>query len=143
MRAAASEANLRVLSGGPGTTLQDAGRRGHWRFGATGAGPMDSLAHAAANLAVGNQAGSTALEVSLGGIEVTAESRPLSVAVAGGEFNVSLDDRQLPSAVVLNLNEGAVLKIRSGRRGVGGYLAGAGRLVGPKGVHSRGTRIRH
>jgi allophanate hydrolase subunit 2 len=85
MMAAAAQAMVRVLSAGRGTTLQDAGRHGYLRFGVTAAGPMDSLAHATANLAVGNPAGSTALEVSLGGIEVTAESGPLGVAVAGGD----------------------------------------------------------
>lgn len=84
--AAVSEATLRVLSAGPGTALQDAGRHGYLRFGVTGAGPMDWLAHATANLAVGNPAGTAALEVSVGGIEVTAEAGPISVAVAGGEF---------------------------------------------------------
>src|SRR5260370_35526717 len=102
MRAAASEANLRVLSGGPGTTLQDAGRHGYLRFGVTAAGPMDSLAHATANLAVGNQAGSTALEVSLGGLEVTAESGPLSGAVAGGEFTLCLDGKLLQHSASLS-----------------------------------------
>ncbi|WP_312014643.1 hypothetical protein [Bradyrhizobium sp. AUGA SZCCT0240] len=41
MRADASEAILRILSGGPGATLQDAGRHGYLRFGVTAAGPMD------------------------------------------------------------------------------------------------------
>jgi 5-oxoprolinase (ATP-hydrolysing) subunit C len=142
MTVAASEAIVRVLSAGPGTTLQDAGRHGYLRYGVTAAGPMDQLAHATANLAVGNQAGSTALEVSLGGIEVTAESGPLSVAVAGGEFALSLGGRPLPPAVVLNLDEGAVLKIRAGRRGCWCYLAVAGRLVVPKVLGSHATHTR-
>src|SRR5216684_1269517 len=132
MMAAASETIVRVLSAGPGTTLQDAGRHGYLRFGVTAAGPMDSLAHATANLAVGNPEGSTALEVSLGGIEVTAESGPLSVAVAGGDFMLSLDGRSLPPAVVLNLDDGAVLKIRAACSGSWCYLAVAGRLIVPK-----------
>ena len=78
MTAAVADAILRILSAGPGVTLQDAGRHGYLRFGVTAAGPMDALAHATANLAVGNPAGATALEVSVGGIEVTAESAPLS-----------------------------------------------------------------
>jgi allophanate hydrolase subunit 2 len=94
----AADAFLRVLSAGPGATLQDAGRHGYLRFGVTAAGPMDRLAHAAANLAVGNPAGATAIEVSVGGIEVTAQSAPLHVAVAGGKFALSLDGRPLPPA---------------------------------------------
>jgi biotin-dependent carboxylase-like uncharacterized protein len=142
MMAAGSQAIVRVLSAGPGTTLQDAGRHGYLRFGVTAAGPMDSLAHATANRAVGNPAGSTAFEVSVGGIEVTAESGPLSVAVAGGEFALSLDGRPLPPAVVLNLDDGAVLKIRAGRSGSWCYLAVAGRLIVPKVLDSHATHTR-
>ena len=142
MMAAASEAIVRVLSAGPGATLQDAGRHGYLRYGVTAAGPMDPLAHATANLAVGNQAGSTVLEVSVGGIEVTAESGTLGVAVAGGEFALSLDGRPLPPAVVLNLDEGAVLKIRAGRSGSWCYLAVAGRLIVPKVLGSHATHTR-
>jgi biotin-dependent carboxylase-like uncharacterized protein len=142
MTAGASEAIIRILSAGPGTTLQDAGRHGYLRYGVTAAGPMDPLAHATANLAVGNPAGATALEVSPGGIEVTAESASLGVAVAGGEFDVSLDGRPLPSAVVLDLDEGAVLKIRAGRSGSWCYLAVAGRFVVPKVLGSHATHTR-
>src|SRR5258707_15702677 len=105
---------LRVLSGGPGATLQDGGRHGYLRFGVTAAGPMDLLAHATANLAVGNPADATAIEISVGGIELTAEAGSLSVAIAGGEFALSLDGRPLPPAVALNLEAGAGLKIRAG-----------------------------
>jgi len=142
MTAAASQAFLRVLSAGPGATLQDAGRHGYLRFGVTAAGPMDRLAHAAANLAVGNSADATALEVSVGGLEVTAESGPLHVAVAGGEFTLSLDGRPLPPAVMLSLDEGAVLKIRAGRSGCWCYLAVAGRFVVPKVLGSHATHTR-
>src|SRR5437879_2956849 len=142
MTAESMEAILRVLSAGPGVTLQDAGRHGYLRFGVTAAGPMDSLAHAAANLAVGNLSGATALEVSVGGIEVTTESAPLRVALAGGEFALSLDGRPLPPAVVLNLDEGAVLKIRAGAKGLWCYLAIAGRFAVPKVLGSHATHTR-
>lgn len=139
---AASEATLRVLEAGPGATLQDGGRHGYLRFGVTAAGPMDPLAHAAANLAVGNRADATAIEVSVGGIEVTAELGSLTIAIAGGEFSLSLDGRPLPPAVVLTLDAGAVLKIRAGSRGSWCYLAIAGRLVLPKVLGSHATHTR-
>ena len=142
MTAPATEATLRILSAGPGVTLQDAGRHGYLRFGVTAAGPMDSLAHAAANLAVGNQPGATALEVSVGGIEVTAEAASLHIAVAGGEFALRLDGRPLPPAVVLRLDEGAVLKIRAGAKGSWCYLAIAGQLNVPKVLGSHATHTR-
>ena len=137
-----SEAMVRVLSAGPGTTLQDSGRHGYLRYGVTAAGPMDQLAHATANLAVGNPAGATAFEVSVGGIEVTAESGPLGMAVAGGDFSLNLDGKPLPPAVVLTLDEGAVLKIRAGRSGCWCYLAVAGRFAVPTVLGSHATHTR-
>jgi 5-oxoprolinase (ATP-hydrolysing) subunit C len=143
MSAASSEAALRILSVGPGTTLQDAGRHGYLRYGVTAAGPMDPLAHAAANLAVGNSLDSTAIEVSLGGIELTAESGPVAIALAGGDFAISLDSRPLPSVgVVLMLEPGAVLKIRAGNSGSWCYLAVAGRFAVPQVLGSSATHTR-
>jgi biotin-dependent carboxylase-like uncharacterized protein len=140
--ATTADAILRILSAGPGVTLQDAGRHGYLRYGVTAAGPMDTLAHAAANLAVGNPAGATALEISIGGIEVTAESAPLHIAVAGGEFALSLDSRPLPPAVVLKLDVGAVLKIRASHKGSWCYLAIAGCFAVPKVLGSHATHTR-
>jgi biotin-dependent carboxylase-like uncharacterized protein len=133
---------LRVLSAGPGATLQDGGRHGYLRFGVTAAGPMDALAHSTANLAVGNPADATAIEVSVGGIEVTAEAASLNVAIAGGEFELSLDGRPLPPAAAFTLEEGAALKIRAGPSGSWCYLAAAGRFTVPKVLGSHATHTR-
>ncbi|MES1149064.1 MAG: biotin-dependent carboxyltransferase family protein, partial [Bradyrhizobium guangdongense] len=133
---------LRILSAGPGATLQDGGRHGYLRFGVTAAGPMDPLSHAAANLAAGNPAGATAIEVSVGGIELTTERASLNVGIAGGEFALSLDGRPLPPAVALNLEEGAVLKIRAGSSGSWCYLAVAGQFTLPKVLGSHATHTR-
>ena len=143
MMSTPSGAALRIISAGPGTTLQDAGRHFYLRFGITAAGPMDPLAHATANLAVGNAPGATALEVTLGGIEVTAEGRPLTVAIVGGDFAISLDGRPLPSGcVLLTLGPGAALKIRAGQGGAWCYLAIGGRLTLPEVLGSHATHTR-
>ena len=120
-------AALSIIAAGPGVTLQDAGRHGYLRYGVTAAGPMDRLAMATANRAVGAAEGATAIEVSLGGIEVTADGAALPVAIAGGNFDVSLDGQRLPSAVRLALAPGARLRIRAGADGAWCYLAVGGR----------------
>ncbi len=136
-------ASLRIISAGPGATLQDAGRHGYLRYGITAAGPMDALAHATANLALGNAPGATAIEVSIGGIELAAESLPVTIAVAGGEFAISLDDRPLPAGgVVATLEPGAVLKVRAGQSGAWCYLAVAGEFMLPQVLGSHATHAR-
>lgn len=135
-------AKLRILTAGPGSTVQDGGRHGYLRYGVTGAGPMDPFAHALANRALGNPAGAAAIEVSLGGVEITAEEEPLTVAVAGGSFSVTLDGQALPSAVVTRLEPGARLRLKAGAAGCWCYLALAGGLDLPLVLGSASTHTR-
>ncbi len=107
---------LRILTAGPGVTLQDGGRHGYLRFGVTAAGPMDRLAFATANAAAGAKRNATAIEVSLGGLELAADAA-VSLAVAGGAFRIELAGRPLPSAAVATLEPGQKLAIRPGISG--------------------------
>ena len=133
-------ARLKILSGA-GATLQDAGRHGYMRYGVTPAGPMDPLAFATANRALGNDLGATAVEVSIGGLSVAAET-PLDVAIAGGGFRLELDGRALPSNVALTLKPDSVLTLKAGAEGAWGYLAVGGRIdvaltLGSAATHTR------
>ena len=60
-----ADARFRIVFAGPHVAFQDGGRPGLMRFGVTRSGPMDSLAHAAANLAVGRPADATADELAV------------------------------------------------------------------------------
>jgi len=132
---------LRIVSAGPGVTLQDGGRHGYLRFGVTAAGPMDRLAFATANAAAGAEENATAIEVSLGGIELAADS-PVSLAIAGGAFRIELGGRPLPSAAVVTLEPGQKLVIRPGEAGAWCYVTVAGRIEVPKTLGSTATHTR-
>src|SRR6266849_10984391 len=103
MGTASTSAALRVLAAGPGVTIQDGGRHGFLRFGVTAAGPMDALAHWTANHALGLPRDAAAIEVSIGGVELTAEGGPVTVAIAGGAFNISIEGRNLTAAAVVRI----------------------------------------
>ena len=133
---------LRILAAAGGVTLQDAGRHGYMRYGITPAGPMDPLAHATANHALGNPTDATAIEVSLGGLAIQAEDAPVDVAVAGGSFRIACDGRPLPPATALTLRPGATLAIRAGRAGAWCYVAVAGRIEAPRVLGSQATHTR-
>ncbi|MDK9697618.1 MAG: biotin-dependent carboxyltransferase family protein [Siculibacillus sp.] len=133
---------LRILAAGPGATVQDAGRPGFSRWGVTGCGAMDPVALRIANRALGGGEDAAAIEIPLGGLEVTAESEALDVAVVGGDFDVRLDGRRLPGAVALRLAPGARLAIRAGASGAFAYLAVAGTLDVPAVLGSRATHTR-
>ncbi len=133
---------LRILSAGPGVTLQDAGRHGLLRFGVTGAGPMDPLAFALANRVAEVPEGSAALEISMGGVEVEAVDAPVTVALAGGAFRIALDGQPVPAAARLSLQPGAKLQVRPGSVGAWCYLAPSGRIdiaptLGSLSTHTR------
>jgi len=128
-----SSSRLMVASVGPLVSLQDAGRFGKLRFGVTDAGPMDRLAHAAANLAIGNPASATAIEVSMGGITLDCEGAAVTVAVAGGGFTVQHTgrthaDRTHDEWTALTLRPGDRLAVRPGAWGSWAYVAIAGEL---------------
>ncbi|HXY58248.1 MAG TPA: biotin-dependent carboxyltransferase family protein [Methylocystis sp.] len=134
-------AALRVLSAGPGVTVQDAGRQSYMRFGVTPAGPMDFGAFAAALQAAGEPQGA-AVEVSLGGLELAAEHGEIGIAVAGGAFDVRLDGSLLPPSCALTLAPGARLSLRAGPSGAWAYVAPCGRFDLPLVLGSLATHTR-
>ncbi|TXN75359.1 urea amidolyase, partial [Methylobacterium sp. WL18] len=133
---------LVIEAAGPGVTLQDGGRHGYLRYGITAAGPMDPLMHATANRAAGNPLDATAIEVSTGGLTVTADGGPLGIAMVSRSFRITLDGVTLPDAVALTLEPGRTLTVRAGSSGAWGYLAVQGRLdvapvLGSTATHTR------
>ena len=131
-----------VHRAGPGVSLQDGGRRGYLRFGVTHAGPMDAVAHALANLAVGNDRNATAIEVSLGGLEISTANAAIDIAVAGGTFTVTRDGMPLPAACRFTLKPGERLKIAAGGSGSWCYVAVAAKFDLPDVLGSQATHIR-
>ncbi|SFT03034.1 biotin-dependent carboxyltransferase family protein [Methylobacterium sp. yr668] len=133
---------LVIDSAGPGITLQDGGRHGYLRYGITAAGPMDPLMHAAANRAASNALDATAIEISTGGITVSAQDGAVGLALLAPGFRVALDGVPLPDTVALALEPGQTLVVRAGDAGAWGYLAVAGRLdvapvLGSAATHTR------
>jgi allophanate hydrolase len=134
-----SEAHLSVTFAGPLVTLQDGGRRGHLRFGVPASGAMDRLAFDAANAALGNPHGHTAIEVSLGGLILQCKSGSVTLAVTGGAFVVEHGARKLRSWTVLTLQEGERLAVRAGEDGSWAYVAFAGQIEAANWLGSQAT----
>jgi allophanate hydrolase len=120
-------------------TLQDGGRRGHLRFGVPASGAMDRLAFDAANAALGNAAGQTAIEVSLGGLILQCTSGTVTLAVTGGGFAVEHGSRKLQSWTVLTLHKGDRLAVRGGEGGSWAYIATAGEIEAATWLGSHAT----
>jgi len=118
-------AALELLGVPPGATVQDAGRSGWLHAGVPPSGPLDATAHAAANLAAGNDARAAAIEIPLG---------PLA-ARARGELVVSIDGEPATT-----LRDGAELHVVTCARAVR-YLAVRGGIDVPPVLGSRATLV--
>ena len=123
-----ADASFRVVFAGPLVSFQDAGRPRHMRFGVPASGPMDRLSHAAANVALGNPADATAIEISMGGLVLECLSGVISLALAGGAFDLSFGDQKTSSWTVFTVEAGEKITIRPGPVGSWCYLAFAGVL---------------
>src|SRR5260221_8613563 len=78
------QAELVILSAPPGASIQDAGRPGFLHAGVPPSGPLAATAHAAANVAVGNDPRTAAIEIPLGALRLAARA-PLTISVDGEE----------------------------------------------------------
>lgn len=134
-----SEALFRVTHAGPHVTFQDAGRRGRMRFGVPASGPMDRASFAAAQAALGNDAAAGAIEISPGGLTLACLEGEVSLAVAGGGFQVALDGQRHGAWSLLHIRAGEELVIRPGFWGCWTYLAFAGALEVPPWLDSIAT----
>src|SRR5436309_8625151 len=132
---------IRVLEPGPQTTVQDAGRAGHMRYGIPPSGPVDRSSFVLANRVVGNPDGAAALEFTLMGPRLRAKA-PCSLAVTGADVPVTLNDAPAAAWTTLALATGDVVKIGAARTGVRGYVAFAGGVEVPPVLGSRATYLR-
>lgn len=117
---------LRVDSPGPLTTVQDLGRRGWLRFGVPAAGAMDPSGLVLANALVGNPPGTAALELTLAGGRFTVLDGPARIAVAGGDFPLTLDGHPVAAGRSYWLEPEQTIAIGAARTGARAYLAVGG-----------------
>ncbi|SHJ64112.1 allophanate hydrolase [Shimia gijangensis] len=136
-----SDAEFTVSFAGPLVTFQDSGRLGNMRYGVSASGPMDRLSFDAAHAALGNLAGQTAIEISLGGLILQCRVGAVTVAITGGDFVIDHAGHKSGSWTILTIEKGERLTIRAGKAGSWAYLAFAGNLhardwLGSQATHS-------
>ncbi len=118
-------AEIEVRAAAAGVTVQDAGRPGWLAVGVPPSGPLDPTAHAAANLAVGNDPRAAALEIPLGALRI----------VARGALRISVDGEDAHQ-----VDAGTEVVVASCERAVR-YLAVAGGVDVPEILGSRSTLV--
>ncbi|MEU4190527.1 biotin-dependent carboxyltransferase family protein [Kribbella sp. NPDC026611] len=126
--------SLTVLAPGPLATIQDLGRPGQAALGITASGACDRAAYALANRLVGNPAGTAAIEVTFGGLELHADS-DLTIAITGAPCT------GVPLNAPAHLEPGQVLRLGPPRTGLRSYVAVRGGLDVPPVLGSRSTDL--
>lgn len=114
-----------VRRAGPLALLQDAGRFGVRRLGVTQGGPADPHAWAWANRLVDNAWGATALEVTMGGLELDVTQETV-IAVCGADLGATLEGNSLPLWESVRVRAGQRLAFAQPVNGLRAYLAVAG-----------------
>lgn len=121
---------VRVVLGGPLTTVQDLGRRGRQADGVPESGAMDPVAARIANLLVGNDEGAALIESTLAGPALLFE-RETSIALGGGDFGATLDGEPVAPWHAFPVRAGATLALGNARQGCRAYIAVAGGVEVP------------
>jgi biotin-dependent carboxylase-like uncharacterized protein len=101
---------------------------------------MDPCSHRLANALAGNDPDAATLEVTLIGPELEFEDERV-IAVAGAEFDLSVDGRSVPANAAFVVASGSRLRFGSRARGVRGYVAIAGGVAVPPTLGSRATHL--
>src|SRR5262249_5421428 len=129
-----------IIEGGLQTTVQDyPGRRGMLSKGFFPAGPMDHLAHRAANLLVGNPESAATLEITLGNFRMRFDDE-VAVAVCGAEAPLTIADEEADLWESHRVAPGAEVSIGIAPvRGFRFYLAVSGGFDVPELFGSRAT----
>jgi KipI family sensor histidine kinase inhibitor len=137
--------SVEVIAPGLLTTVQAALRLGHRRRGVAAAGPLDAVALAVANRAVGNEAHTAALEATLVGpaLRFVQSTR---VAIAGADLGAVLERADLgawpvPLGRSFLARPDNVLRFLGRATGCRAYVAFAGGIDTPPLLGSRSTDL--
>ncbi len=124
---ASSGVSFTVLAAPMPALFQDAGRFGQTGQGVSSAGALDQGAFHAANRIVGNPAGATCLEITLGGFSVAASGRTV-IGVTGAPCPIEIRDAQgrvekAETYRPISLEPGDVVTLGQAPKGMRSYLA--------------------
>ncbi|MEO1241206.1 MAG: biotin-dependent carboxyltransferase family protein [Pseudomonadota bacterium] len=119
----------KVISPGPQTTVQDAGRTGLRHLGVPQSGAVDRVSFALTNASVGNHWDAPALECALGGLalEFTLKS---AFALGGADMTATLNGAPVPQYQQCPVQPGDKLALNQARIGLNGYVAIEGGVAG-------------
>ena len=132
---------LTILSPGPLSTIQDAGRFGAMGKGFSPGGAMDTEAMTLANLLVGNAPGVGVVEMTMLGITAQFDCNCV-IALTGADMSARLNERPVEPYCSISVHSGDVLSMKAAKNGMRAYLAVAGGFDLPVVMGSVSTNLK-
>lgn len=132
---------LKILKGGPLSTVQDIGRVGYQQYGVPVSGVMDAYAYRVANFLVGNGEGEAVIEVTMMGFAAEFLEEAV-IAITGGNLTPTLNGRPVAMWKVVSVFPGDKLAFHRVKSGCRSYVAFAGGIDVPIIMGSRSTFLR-
>lgn len=132
---------LTILSPGPLSTIQDAGRFGALGKGFSPGGAMDTEAMTLANLLVGNAPGVGVLEMTMLGITARFDCDCV-ISLTGADMSARLNDCPVERYGSISVHSGDVLSMKAAKSGMRAYLAVAGGFDLPLVMGSVSTNLK-
>lgn len=132
--------HLTVIAPGPLSLVQDSGRTGFQQLGVSVSGAIDADALDIGNRLVGNEPGTAAIEIMLGGAEFEFEQAAI-FTLTGSDTGATLDGVLLATNVSYTAHAGARLAFGMATQGLRAYLVVAGGIAVAEVLGSRSTHI--
>ncbi|WP_319588299.1 biotin-dependent carboxyltransferase family protein [uncultured Desulfobulbus sp.] len=131
---------FRILSPGPGATIQDLGRVHAYHLGVPASGALDDYAHRVANWLVGNPSTCATLEMAMIGacIEILGKA---DIAVTGARMNLRINGEPARQWTSLRVRPGDRLELGFAENGCRSFLAVTGGIDVPEVLASRSTYV--
>lgn len=129
---------VEIIEPGLGSTIQDLGRPGYYRFGIPPGGAVDLYSARAANLLVGNDEGAALIESPYLGPRLRVQEDTV-IAVTGAQMELQVNGAAAPSWEAVSVREGDVISFGFLTAGARIYLAVAGGVDVPAVLGSRST----
>jgi biotin-dependent carboxylase-like uncharacterized protein len=133
---------LQVKDCGAGTSIQDGGRFGYRRYGVGSAGAVDRIALAVANMLVGNEPGTGAIEFTVMGGSFVVEGGPVRIALAGAMADLKVDGELVRPLASATAEPGQTITVGAARAGTFMVLAVSGGFDLPEDLGSQSFHLR-
>jgi len=133
--------SIRILKAGLLDTIQDMGRFGFQHLGINPTGAMDKFAATIANILVGNQPGDPVIEMHFPA-SVFLFDQPAVIALAGADFNASVNGEFIPVNQPVLINKSSVLQFHYIKNKARCYLAVKSGFDSDKWLNSYSTNLK-